>query len=110
MVLALLGLTFSHENDGAIRTSPGTVNASMLDAFYLTQEQPTGRPFFHQQNYLAHLYGDMSLFLGEQVEGGPMPIELDDSLVSILYQNATNSFKYYVCAPYIFLPGSSSLD
>ena len=110
MVLALLGLTFSHENDGAIRTSPGMVNASMLDAFYLTQERPTGIPFFHQQNYLAHLYGDISLFLGEQVEGGPMPIELDESSVSILYQNTTNSFKYYVCTPYIFLPGLSPFD
>ena len=102
VVLSLLGLTFSHENEGAVRYSPGTVNASRLNTFYLSPS--ISQPSFDQENYLAHQYGEISVILGEQVEGGPIPIELDDSMVYILYQNKTNSFKYYVCTLYIFPP------
>lgn len=95
MVLALLGLTFSHESDGAQKTSPGTVNASNLNAYYMAG-LPGETPLFHQQNYLSHLYGDMSQILGEKVDGGPIPIELDDSMVDLIYINTTNTWKYYV--------------
>ncbi|KAF8536250.1 hypothetical protein BDD12DRAFT_851796 [Trichophaea hybrida] len=96
VVLSLLGLTFSHESDGAQKTSPGIVNASDLNAFYITSDPvDKQRPWFYEQNYRSHLYGDISQVLGQMDDGGSIPIELDESMVDIIYMNTTNSFKYY---------------
>ncbi|KAF8250315.1 hypothetical protein K440DRAFT_659737 [Wilcoxina mikolae CBS 423.85] len=96
VVLSLLGLTFSHESDGAQKTSPGTVNASDLNAFHISNNPVDIHwPWFHEQNYRSHLYGDISQVLGQMDDGGSIPIELDESMVDIIYMNTTNSFKYY---------------
>lgn len=90
--LAMLGLTFNHDSEGAQKTSPGIVNATLLDSFHKTSP---AIPMYFEQNYLAHLYGDMSYNMREHSEGEPLPPNVDPGLIDIIYVNATNEFKYY---------------
>jgi hypothetical protein len=94
--LALLGLTFNHDNEGAQRTSPGLVNVALSNSLHRSSA-PDSNAIFSQQNYQAHLYGELSYRLRENSEGQPIPDDIDPDLVDIVYVNATNEFKYYVC-------------
>ncbi|KAL7273041.1 hypothetical protein RUND412_004126 [Rhizina undulata] len=59
--VALIGLTYNQESDGALNTSPGIVNITNLNAFYNdTNVIPDQLPQPWAQASMAHLYGDSS--------------------------------------------------
>ncbi|KAF8543372.1 hypothetical protein BDD12DRAFT_821043 [Trichophaea hybrida] len=71
--VAILGLTFNLESDDGILTILGPVNATLLDHYY-ADNGGGGAPTESQEDYMAHLYGDMIYAYLTSVPTGDEPI------------------------------------
>lgn len=92
MILALLGLCYSHESDGAITTVPGLVNVTKLNVVACPPGKPGGcLPDSAEQNYRANLFGIMSE--GKVQWISKLPVTGDPDLI---HNWATNTWMYKV--------------
>jgi hypothetical protein len=92
VILALLGLCYSHESDGAITTAPGLVSVTKLDVVACPPEKPGGcLPDSAEQNYRANLFGIMSE--GKVQWIGKPPVTGDPDLI---HNWETNTWMYKV--------------
>ncbi|CCX33947.1 Similar to hypothetical protein [Tuber melanosporum Mel28]; acc. no. XP_002836511 [Pyronema omphalodes CBS 100304] len=90
VILALLGLCYSHESDGAITTVPGLVNVTKLNVVACPPGKPGGcLPDSAEQNYRANLFGIMSE--GKVQWISKLPVTGDPDLI---HNWATNTWMY----------------
>lgn len=62
--MALLGLSYNHESEGAEYVKPGNVKISMLEHYTQTDLSKSLQvPLQYQEEYTAHLYGNSRLIL-----------------------------------------------